>query len=236
VGFIILYYLVGVCLENSEGRRYTFFFQALKQPRKTNSIKIIESRGIANRCVLWLLILSILSPTVCSRKPTLHLWHRPTCKLQKSHGLVFSSCHVHIRCLTENSLWMTDKLDWMLKNSIGLNKVRTIYGSDNHSALIPTTERCSLHYLLQSNSSVWRETYDYISFKIRKFIVRRTFQIALIHVMERSPLSLQINAQDEEFQYSDGYSFFLDRTTGWLYFRNVLEVGILGRDRGIVKA
>jgi F0F1-type ATP synthase membrane subunit a len=165
--------------------------------------------------------LSMLSPTVRSSKPTFHLWHRPKCKLQKSHGLVFSSCHVHFKCLTENSLWMTDKLDWMLKNSIGLNKVRTIYGSDNQSALIPTTERCSLNYLLQSNSSIWRETYDYMRFKIRKFIVRRTVQIALIHVMERFPLSLQINAQDEEFQWTDGHSFFLYRRTGWLYFRNV---------------
>jgi hypothetical protein len=181
----------------------------------------MEPRGIENRGVFWLLIWSMLNSTVHSSKPTLHLWHRPTSKLQKSQELVLSSCIVHIKCLTENSLWMTDKLEWMLKDSIDLNKVRTIYTSDNQSALIPTTERCSLHYLLQSNSSVWRETYDYMNFKIQKFIVRRTFQTALIHVMDRFPLSLQINPQDEEFQWTDGHSFFLDRRTAWLYFRNV---------------
>jgi hypothetical protein len=163
----------------------------------------------------------MLTPAVLSSKPTLKVWHAPTRQLQESHVHAFRMCHVHIKCVTENSLWMTDKLDRMLKSFIGLNKVRTIYNSGNQSALIPTTERCSLHYLLQSNNSKWEETYDYMNYRIQDFVVRRTFQTALIHVMEGSPLSLPVNAQDEAFQWTDGHHFFLDVCSGWLYFRNV---------------
>jgi hypothetical protein len=163
----------------------------------------------------------MLPPEVRSSKPTLKLWHGPTSQLHESPELAFDNCHIHLKCFTEKSLWMTDKLDRMLKSYIGLNKVRTIYDSSNQSALIPTTERCSLHYLLQSNTSTWEETYDYMNYRIQDFIVRRTFQTALIHVMEGSPLSLPVNGQDEAFQWTDGHYLFFYSCSGWLYFRNV---------------
>jgi hypothetical protein len=191
-----------------------------------NFIKTMASKGNTDYCSLWSIWIltlssSMLTPAVLSSKPTLKLWHVPTSQLQESHVHAFRMCHVHIKCFTENSLWMTDKLDRMLKSFIGLNKVRTIYDSGNQSALIPTTERCSLHYLLQSNNSKWKETYDYMNLKIEDFIIRRTFQTALIHMMEGSPLSFTPNAQHEAFQWTDGHSFFLDCRKGWLYFRNV---------------
>jgi hypothetical protein len=34
---------------------------------------------------------------------------------------------------------MADKLDAILKGKIGLDKVRTIYGTDNQSELVPST-------------------------------------------------------------------------------------------------
>jgi hypothetical protein len=184
------------------------------------------SRKIARRCPicsvsLLILYLSILTPAVRSSDQTLKQWHRPRSDLQQSYEHTFRNCYVHIKCLTEKSLWMTDRLDQTLKSYIGQNRVRTIYDNGNQSELIPISERCSLHYLLRSYNSGWRETYDYMNFKIPNFIARRTFQTALIHVIDGCPLSLPVNAQDEAFQWTDGHSLFLDSRTGWLYFRNV---------------
>jgi hypothetical protein len=185
------------------------------------------SRGIAQRCPLWcvpLLILytSLLTPAVPSSEPTLKQWYRTGSEVIESEDHAFPSCYVHIKCFTEKSFWMTDKLDQLLKSYIDPNQVRTIYDSGNQSELIPVNERCSLHYLLQSNNSRWKETFHYMKFKIPNFVGRRTFQTALIHVIEGCPSSLHdVNAQDEAFQWTDGHSLFLDSRTGWLYFRNV---------------
>jgi hypothetical protein len=116
---------------------------------------------------------------------------------------------------------MTDKLRFVLAFYIDLNKVRTIYDGSNQSALIPTTEYCSLHYILSSYDTTWKEVEDYANYKIQKFVVRRTFQTALINVVEWSPLSKTTYPELNLFQHVDGHYFFLDSGTGWLYFRNV---------------
>jgi hypothetical protein len=163
----------------------------------------------------------MLTHAVRTSDQRLKQWHRPRGDLQQSYEDIFRSCYVHIKCLTEKSLWMTDRLDQTLKSYISQNQVRTIYDSGNQSELIPVNERCSLHYLIQAYKSGWKETFDYMKFKIQNFVGRRMFQTALIHVIEGCPLSLHINALDEAFQWTDGHSLFLDSSTGWLYFRNV---------------
>jgi hypothetical protein len=188
----------------------------------------MESRGkIISSPVFYTALLSLISLSSTSgvsspaRKPTLKLWHRPPSELNKSYQKTFLSCHVHIKCFTEKSLWMTDKLQWVLQHYVGPNNVRTIYDSDNQSALIPTTERCSLHYFLMSQNTIWREVYVYMYEKIFEFTIRKTFQTALIHVLEGSPLNIHIETEAGEFQLIDGHYFFLDGPSGWLYFRNL---------------
>jgi hypothetical protein len=154
----------------------------------------MASRGIKpcyQLCRVWLLIfsLSMLSLAVLPSKPTLKQWHRQTSELKESAENAFDSCPIHVKCLAGNSQWMTDKLEFVLRFNIDLNKVRTIYDSRNQSALIPTTEHCSLHYILSSYDTNWSDVYEYVNYKIQKFIVRRTFQTALINVIEWSPLS-----------------------------------------------
>jgi hypothetical protein len=52
---------------------------------------------------------------------------------------------------------MKDKLQWILEHYVGPNNVRTIYDSENQSALIPTTERCRLmpQQPLQPGTQLW---------------------------------------------------------------------------------
>jgi hypothetical protein len=69
----------------------------------------------------------------------LKLWHRPTSQLQESQEKALGVCHVHIKCLKEKCVWMADGLDAILKDKIGLDKVRTIYGTDNQPELVPST-------------------------------------------------------------------------------------------------
>jgi hypothetical protein len=177
---------------------------------------------ILSICFCFLGFSSFLVSTVSCNSPTLKFWHRPTSELQETHENTIRSCHVHIKCFTEKSIRMTDKLDWTLKHYIGLHQLRTIYDSgNNHSALIPTTERCSLHFLLLSFHSTWQETYGYIDHKIQDFIFRRRYQTALIHVREGSPLTIYTDPTPPIFHLTDGHFFFLDGPTGFLYFRNV---------------
>jgi hypothetical protein len=116
---------------------------------------------------------------------------------------------------------MTEKLQWILERYVGPYHVRTIYDSDNQSVLIPTTERCSLHYFLMSQNTVWMEVYVYMYDKIPEFMIRKKFQTALIHVLEGSPLNIRTESEDWELQWYDGHYFFLDGLSGWLYFRNL---------------
>jgi hypothetical protein len=196
------------------------------QIKRINSGEKMESSGIAKCCPLWRVLLSILcfsmfTLVVSPSKPTLKQWHRPTSELQESAEHAFHSCHIHIKCLTGNSQWMTDKLRFILGFHIDLSKVRTIYDSSNQSELIPTTEHCSLHYILSLYDTTWKEVHEYVNYKIPKFMDRRTFQTALINVVEWSPLAKPTYPEFDLFQKMDGHYFFLDGLTGWMYFRNV---------------
>jgi hypothetical protein len=170
----------------------------------------MESRGIIiSSPVFFTALLSLISLPLTSEvsspvtKPTLKLWHQPTSELNKSYQKTFLSCQVHIKCFTAKSFWMTEKLQWILECYVGPNNVRTIYDSDNQSVLIPTTKRCSLHYFLMSQNTVWMEVYVYMYDKIPEFMIRKTFQTALIHVLERSPLNIHTKSEDWEMQWND---------------------------------
>jgi hypothetical protein len=163
----------------------------------------------------------ISTSSVNPKEPTLKIWHRPTSTIQESNDRTFHSCHVHIKCFSEKSLWMTDNLDRSLNHFIDMNKVRTIYDSENQSILNPTTERCSLHYFLRSPKTMAFEIADYMAYTIPKFVGRRMSQTAIIHVMELSPLNIVGEPHSRRIQWMDGHYFFLNVRTGWLYFRNV---------------
>jgi hypothetical protein len=163
----------------------------------------------------------MLSLAVSQSKPTLKQWHRPKSELQESAEHAFQSCHIHIKCLPGNTQWMTDKLRFILRVHIDPNNVRTVYDSRNQSALIPTTEHCSFHYILSSYDTVWKEVSEYIKYNIRNFMFRRTFQTAVINVVDWSPLSHPTISENDLFQLYDAHHFFLNGQTGWLYFRNV---------------
>jgi hypothetical protein len=114
---------------------------------------------------------------------------------------------------------MTDKLDWTLRSMMNPGMVRTVYGSDNQTALIPTTERCSHHYLLLHPNTV-HELHAYFEQTIINFTIRSSSQAAFILVIDGTPPFWTTQPGFSIFQRTAGHFFVMDGWSGWLYYQN----------------
>jgi hypothetical protein len=152
------------------------------------------------------------------RTPIVKEWIRPTPVSIELSSTIFE-CTAHIKCFTEKSHYMTDKLDWTLSSMMNHAMVRTVYNSDNQTSLIPTTERCSHHYLLLHPNTV-NEWPIYFEQTIINFTIRSSSQAAFILVMEGTPPVWTTHPHYSIFQRTAAHFFVMDVWSGWMYYQN----------------
>jgi hypothetical protein len=117
---------------------------------------------------------------------------------------------------------MKSRLQWFLEKSVSKEITRTIYNKENQTeALNPLKEHCSLHYLLFSPRINQKELISYIENIILNFTERITNQAALVLVVDRNPAIWNPTTDHTIFQFTAGHFFFMERSSGLLYFRNV---------------
>jgi hypothetical protein len=150
--------------------------------------------------------------------PIVKEWTGPTPDRIKLSNTIFE-CTAHIKCFTEKSHFMTDKMDWTLRSMMNPRSVRTVYDSDNQTSLIPTTERCSHHYLLLHPNTL-NEWHTYFEQTIINFTIRSSSQAAFILVIEGTPPFWTTHPGYSVFQRTAGHFFVMDGWSGWLYYQN----------------
>jgi hypothetical protein len=172
--------------------------------------------------VLWSTIQTLLnlvnSESSGPLTPIVKEWIRPTPDSIKLSNAIFE-CTAHIKCFTEKSHYMRDKLDWTLRSMMNPGMVRTVYDSDNQTSLIPTAERCSHHYLLLHPNTV-NEGHTYFEQTIINFTIRSSSQAAFILVIEGTPPFWTTQPGISIFQRTAGHFFVMDVWSGWLYYQN----------------
>jgi hypothetical protein len=151
--------------------------------------------------------------------PIVKEWTGPTPDSIKLSNNAIFECTAHIKCFTEKSHFMTDKLDWTLRSMMNPGMVQTVYDSDNQTALIPTTERCSHHYLLFHPSTV-NEGHTYLEQTMVNFTIQSSSQAAFILVIEGTPPFWTTQPGISIFQRTAGHFFVMDGGSGWLYYQN----------------
>jgi hypothetical protein len=158
--------------------------------------------------------------------PIVKEWTGPTPDSIKLSNNAIFECTAHIKCFTEKSHFMTDKLDWTLKSMMNPGMVRTVYDSDNQISLISTTERCSHHYLLLHPNTV-DKWHAYFEQTIINFTIRSSSQAAFILVIEGTPSFWTTQPGFSIFQRTAGQFFVMDGWSGWLYYQNLFPFGTI---------
>jgi hypothetical protein len=145
----------------------------------------------------------------------------------KLDSLIDSSlltCPAHIKSFPGGSPNdRADQIKAVERHVVHNSHLRTIYtkGDINTSSLIPTFERCSLHYFLHYQNSNWLNAFDYMNTKIQSFTSRNLHQAVFIIIDDTNPFYLQTDYAFIMFQNTGGHFLFLNSQTGVLFFRNV---------------
>jgi hypothetical protein len=105
---------------------------------------------------------------------------------------------------------------------IHYHMILTIFTEVNVTALHPTAERCSLHYLLLPRKSDWGKEVEFTKDGIRNFTLRSISQTAFIVVEDADPLYLHNTHELWMFQGTAGHFFLDSRTRGII--RSILRI------------